>query len=50
MKLVDNYIYQVKDEHKDRVVNLNNKKCTCRMFDLNLLFYAHVYAVIRYLY
>ena len=50
VKPIDNFIYQVKDGHKDHVVKMNERTCTYRRFDLDFLSCAHVYAVIRYLY
>ena len=34
---VDKYVYHVKGETKDRVVNLTDKTCTCRSFNLDLI-------------
>ena len=47
VNLVDKLIYHVKGMHKDRVVNLKRKNCTCRTFQLDLPPCAHVAAVIR---
>ena len=50
VKPVDHFIHQVKDGHKDRVVNLSDKTYTCRRFDLDLLPLVHVCAAIKYVY
>ena len=34
---VDKYVYHVKGETKDRVVNLTDKTYTCRRFNLDLI-------------
>ena len=47
VKHVNNFIYQVKDGHKDHVVNLNERMCICHKFDLDLFPYAHTCVVIR---
>ena len=44
---VDKLIYYVKDVHKDRVMNLKWKTCTCRRFQLDLFSCAHATAAIR---
>ena len=49
MHPVDNFIYQVKGEQKYRFMNLIERTCTFRRFDLDLLPCAHVAAVIRWL-
>ena len=46
---VDNSIYLVKDGRKDSIVNLKEKTCSCRKFQLELLPCRHVVAAIRYL-
>ena len=50
VELVDNFIYHVKDETKDRVVNLSTKTCICRKFNLNLILCSHACATIKYVY
>ena len=50
MESVDNSVYHVKDGTKDRVVNLTNKTCTCRSFNLDLIPYLHACVAIRYVY
>ena len=50
VKPIDNFIYQVKDEHKDHAVNLNERTCTCRRFDHDLLSCEHTCAPVRYIY
>ena len=47
---VDKYVYHVKGGTKDRVVNLTDKTCTCRSFNLDLISCSHAYAAIRYVY
>ena len=47
---MDKYVYHVKGETKDRIVNLTNKTCTYHRFNLDLIPYSHVYAAIRYVY
>ena len=47
---VDKYVYHVKGGTKDRVVNLTDKTCTCRRFNLDLIPCSHVCAAIRYVY
>ena len=44
---MDKYVYHVKGGIKDRVVNLTDKTCTCRRFNLDLILYSHAYAAIR---
>ena len=45
---VDKLTYHVKGLHKERLVNLKRKSCTCRRFQLDLLPCAHAAAAIRY--
>ena len=45
---VNHITYQVKDGVKDCVVNLVNRTCTRRRFQIDLLPYSHVCAAIRY--
>ena len=45
---VDKLTYHVKGLHKERVVNLKWKTCTCRRFQLDLLSCAHAAVAIRY--
>ena len=47
--LVDNSIYLVKDGRKNGIVNLKEKTCSCRKFQLELLSCQHAVAAIRYL-
>ena len=47
---VDNSVYHVKGGTKDRVVNLTDKTCTCRRFNLDLIPCSHACATIRYVY
>ena len=47
---VDNFVYHVKGEIKNRVVNLTNNTCTCRKFNLDLIPCSHACAAIRYIY
>ena len=47
---VDKYVYHVKGETKNRVVNLTDKTCTCRRFNLDLIPCSHACAAIRYVY
>ena len=47
---VDKYVYHVKGGTKDQVINLTDKICTCRRFNLNLIHYSHACAAIRYVY
>ena len=47
---MDKYVYHVKGGTKDRVVNLTDKTCTCRRFNLDLIPCSHVCAAIRYVY
>ena len=47
---MDNSVYHVKGGTKDRVVNLTDKTCTCRRFNLDLIPYSHACAAIRYVY
>ena len=47
---MDKYVYHVKGGTKDRVVNLTDKTCTCRRFNLDLIPYSHAGAAIRYVY
>ena len=49
-KPVDKYVYHVKGGIKDRVVNLIDKTCTCRKFNLDLIPCSHACAAIRYVY
>ena len=46
-KSVDHITYQVKDGMKDCVINLVNRICTCRRFQIDLLSCSHACAVIR---
>ena len=45
---VNKLTYHVMGLHKEHVVNLKRKTCTCRRFQLDLLPCAHAAAVIRY--
>ena len=47
---VDKYVYHVKGGTKDPVVNLTDKTCTYRRFNLDLIPCSHAYAAIRYVY
>ena len=47
---MDNFVYHVKGGTKDRVVNLTNKICTCRRFNLDLIPCSHACAGIMYVY
>ena len=47
---VDKYVYHVKGETKDQVVNLTDKTCTCRRFNLDLIPCSHACVAIRYVY
>ena len=47
VKPIDKLIYHVKDVHKDCVVNIQHKTCTCRKFELDLFPCAHAVVVIR---
>ena len=47
---MDKYVYHVKGGTKDRVVNLTDKTCTCRSFNLDLIPCSHACATIRYVY
>ena len=49
-KPVDKYVCHVKGETKDRVVNLTDKTCICRRFNLDLILYSYANVVIRYVY
>ena len=49
-ELVDNSVYHVKGGTKDRVVNLTDKTCIYRRFNLDLIPYSHTYTAIRYVY
>ena len=49
MEPVDNFIYHVKGRIKDRV-NLIDKTCTFRRFNLDLIFCSHACTAIRYVY
>ena len=46
---MDKYVYHVKGGTKDRV-NLTDKTCTCRRFNLDLIPYSHACAAIRCVY
>ena len=48
MKPVDHVTYQVKDGLKDRVINLNNRTCTYRRFQIDLFPCSHACTAIRY--
>ena len=50
VKPVDNFVYQVKDGHKDHVVNLNDRTCTYCRFDLDLFSFAYACVAIKYIY
>ena len=48
--MVDKYVYHVQGGIKDRVVNLIDKICTCRRFNLDLIPCSHACTAIRYVY
>ena len=47
---MEKYVYHVKGETKDRVVNLTDKTCTCRKFNLDLIPCSYACVAIRYIY
>ena len=47
---MDKYVYHVTGGTKDQVVNLTDKTCTCRRFNLDLISCSHACAAIRYVY
>ena len=47
---MDKYVYYVKGETKDRVVNLIDKTCACHRFNLDLILCSHACTAIRYVY
>ena len=47
---MNKYVYHVKGGTKDRVINLTNKTCTYRRFNLNLILCSHACAAIWYVY
>ena len=47
---MDKYVYHVRGGTKDRLVNLTDKSCTCRRFNLDLIPCSHACAAIRYVY
>ena len=49
-KPMDKYVYHIKGETKDWVVNLTDKTCTCCRFNLDLISYSYACAAIRYVY
>ncbi|GAB2273582.1 hypothetical protein Dimus_039034 [Dionaea muscipula] len=47
VKPIGNFNYQVMDGQRGYVVDLSLRSCTCRRFDLDLLFCAHAIAAVR---
>ena len=47
---IDKYVYHVKGGTKDRVVNITDKTCKCRKFNLDLISCSYACAAIRYVY
>ena len=47
---MDKYVYHVTSGTKDRVVNLTDKSCTCRRFNLDLIPCSYACTAIRYVY
>ena len=47
---MNKYVYHVKGGTKDQVVNLTDKTCTCRRFNLDLISCSYACAAIRYVY
>lgn len=50
VKLINRVEFEVKNERKDRHVNLSRKMCSCCEFQIDLLPYSHAIAATRYEY